>query len=600
MATDYLDVVYKQFRRKSLVLSKEEELKIVKAFNAAGDELVKKYVKAGKMEQRFIKEHINKIAHDVNEIIEEYALEQAKLSASVNKFILDEMVDGKIKYSKKLADMFTDIPKEVVNYVTSGGLYRDGKGLSDRLWNYGTINGQYVGDIVASGVAQGKSAVNIAKDLEQFVKPEARKYWDASKQKEKLGRYYGRVEYNALRLARTTNTHASQFAQSASAKAIPYSDGVTWHSVFAHGRTCQQCMDRDGRIFKFNEIPLDHPNGMCYQTTHFTKSLEEMTDEIARWVNGEDNPILDEWAMKLGGELLPTSQTVNKVFNKDAYKVYSDEQMNPYLVKREGFSEDDSHYYGRYVAHGNSFKMNEFLYSGKYDAYIDEKATFLRELDTRLKYSEEDIARALSRKLSKATSQEEIDAFNAWANEKRVQLLSDEDKARELRKFLERNRINEKLLDEINKFTSIVDRYKLPENLTVYRNVDNNFLQSVLNMTNTSIPSSVADSLSSLKYGDSSEKIESLTKELNRKLKGVAFENKSFTSTSYQASQNVFKDRSVQMEVYADKGMTALITDNVAESEIVFNRNQKMEILGFKNKVLPDGSGVLVMLVHLI
>ncbi len=138
------------------------------------------------------------------------------------------------------------------------------------------------------GLAQKTSAVKLAKTLEAYVDPLIRKTWDNDKIRSVLGDGYAtwnkNLEYNSLRLARTTLTHSFQLSHVETCKKNPYIDAIKWHSVFAHGRTCEICKERDGKIFKLDEVPLDHPNGMCYQTAVISKSLNEIADDLRSWV----------------------------------------------------------------------------------------------------------------------------------------------------------------------------------------------------------------------------------------------------------------------------------------------------------------------------
>ncbi|MCI6457868.1 MAG: phage head morphogenesis protein, partial [Clostridium sp.] len=124
--------------------------------------------------------------------------------------------------------------------------------------------------------------------------------WSRNKIREKLGpgyarKYIGGLDYEALRLARTTLTHQAQIAVINSSKINPYLQFVKWHSDHQAGRTCQQCIDRDGQLFKIDEVPLDHPNGMCWiQPVYSIDGKTEATpEEIARdmkaWAEGSKN-----------------------------------------------------------------------------------------------------------------------------------------------------------------------------------------------------------------------------------------------------------------------------------------------------------------------
>ena len=61
---------------------------------------------------------------------------------------------------------------------------------------------------------------------------------------------------------------------------IEYLEYNSAHSA----RTCEMCADRDGQIYKKDDVPLDHPNGNCYMTVYIPEGIEDM---IAQYANDE-------------------------------------------------------------------------------------------------------------------------------------------------------------------------------------------------------------------------------------------------------------------------------------------------------------------------
>ena len=166
--------------------------------------------------------------------------------------------------------------------------------------------GKTIQDVVQKGLSSGQSAVDMAKILEEFIKPKARRFWDNAKIESILGkttaRKFENLEYNALRLARTTISHSATASVRQWGKINPYANKVQWHSVHAPGRTCQICIDLDEQIFDTDKCPFDHPNGLCYQTVYYDRDLESIADELKDWANGMPNDKLDEWYSQLNKE----------------------------------------------------------------------------------------------------------------------------------------------------------------------------------------------------------------------------------------------------------------------------------------------------------
>lgn len=192
------------------------------------------------------------------------------------------------------------VPAEIVERVASGKLYQGNWSLSKAIWADVTNKQSEINKIIAQGIALNKSSYDIAKDLERYVDPSAKKDWNWSKVYPGVAR---EVDYNAQRLARTAVTHAYQQAFDECVKPNPFIEAVQWNNAHS-GRVCPFCIelaetDQYGLgegIFPKGEEPLDHPNGMCFLTAVMVKSMEEVATDIRSWVLGGSNPELDEYA----------------------------------------------------------------------------------------------------------------------------------------------------------------------------------------------------------------------------------------------------------------------------------------------------------------
>lgn len=186
---------------------------------------------------------------------------------------------------------YSYIPKQQVENIVAGNLYKGRWTLSKAIWNADKKTQSDIQKIVASGLAENKPIKNIADDLTKYVDPTARKPWDWSKV------YPGtaqQVDYNAQRLARTMIQHSFQASLVQSQIHNPFCRGILWHSVGLHGRTCELCLERDGNVFPVKDLPLDHPNGLCY----FEPALDDMNDiadRLSDWVVGGNDPAIDEY-----------------------------------------------------------------------------------------------------------------------------------------------------------------------------------------------------------------------------------------------------------------------------------------------------------------
>ena len=129
------------------------------------------------------------------------------------------------------------------------------------------------------------------------MNPDARKDWDWGKV------YPGTkkvVDYNAQRLARTMVSHAYQQAFVRTTQKNPFVSKYKWEASNS-GRVCEICEERDGKLFDKDELPLDHPNGMCTFTT-VMDDLEKIGERLGDWAAGKSDPELDKWAEDLYGK----------------------------------------------------------------------------------------------------------------------------------------------------------------------------------------------------------------------------------------------------------------------------------------------------------
>lgn len=182
------------------------------------------------------------------------------------------------------------------------------RGLSKRIWWSGNkVNGD-IDKIIQKGITEKKSAYELAQDLQSYVNPEAKKDW---KWKKVYPGTSKTIDYCAQRFARTSISHAYTLAMLRSCERNPFITKIRWHSVFAPGRTCSLCKDRDGREYLLKDCPLDHPNGLCYQEPLLDDSLENIGSRLRNWVDGNSDTMLDNWYKEYGDYFSNNNGSVN-------------------------------------------------------------------------------------------------------------------------------------------------------------------------------------------------------------------------------------------------------------------------------------------------
>lgn len=214
--------------------------------------------------------------------------------------VAEEVVKDNLSFLKSIGitieGAFSHIPSEVVKVISTGQLYEGNWSLSSSIWGINNKTSHDINQIIAQGIAQNKSSYDIAKDLEKYVDPAARKDWDWSKVYPGTNK---KVDYNAQRLARTMVSHAYQWSFVQTTKNNPFVEGYRWEASNS-SRVCPLCASRDGRVFEKDKLPLDHPNGLCTFTA-VMPDLVDVADRLADWALGKPDPAIDSYVQSMKG-----------------------------------------------------------------------------------------------------------------------------------------------------------------------------------------------------------------------------------------------------------------------------------------------------------
>ena len=154
--------------------------------------------------------------------------------------------------------------------------------LSDRIWHLNETTSARIDALLEEGIAQGRAAVGIARDLEGFLRP-------ARRQVRTLTPYGTDGSYDARRLTRSEITRASSVASQQARLANPYVVRAFYHLSASHkadpGDPCERWAaqsDAQGG-WPPGEEPLPmidtHPHCLCY-TTGATGNVEAATARI--------------------------------------------------------------------------------------------------------------------------------------------------------------------------------------------------------------------------------------------------------------------------------------------------------------------------------
>lgn len=304
-------LVFKDAEEAKKSIMVEQQREITKLYEDWADDIAKqaeyyshKFNSSAYVSKRYYKQLRRQLRKTSQEVSNEI---YNKIKSNMY-LISDEVVKSNVKWLKSfgfseegLNATFSYVPKDTVERLVTGQMYKSGWSLSKRIWgdNEQTLKDIY--QVMAKGIAEQKPIYDIAKDLESYVRPNARLPWNL-RMADGVRIYKKQVDYNAQRLARTLVQHSYQQSFISTTKDNPFILDYVWR---ANGsRVCELCMSRDGVHYKKDDLPMDHPNGMCVMDPTIDK---DMNEKLADWFNSPDGtyPEIDEFASNFGYEAKP-------------------------------------------------------------------------------------------------------------------------------------------------------------------------------------------------------------------------------------------------------------------------------------------------------
>ncbi|AJE09705.1 hypothetical protein EXN65_18230 [Clostridium botulinum] len=295
-------------RKEFLKLVQKQEKELLKIYEEASRQISYKLSKAkpGGINARYLNEldksidrYVLELRNNLSRSIKASIESSSEIASSVQASYFDRIVpreDIKATFNK----MFTQLPSNITKQLISGNYYEDAKTLDKRLWNITKKNSKDIDTLIKINVAKSANARELAKELDAYINPYKR--IDSKTLKAGMSK---NISYQAQRLSRTCLTHASTETYIQGSKRNPFCKGLKWnlspsHSSRMHGKT-DICDEYAGQVFKPNEVPIQHPNCLCFFTTE-TVPIEQARDELIAWLNGEGNSKLDKWYNEYGKE----------------------------------------------------------------------------------------------------------------------------------------------------------------------------------------------------------------------------------------------------------------------------------------------------------
>lgn len=303
-------------RKKVSKLTLEQQKQILEIYENVVENLSSKAASAKDktLTERWLLDYLKELSNAKKELHREIFYETngaigkaAKIgNEAIERIVTMIFRKAKIDPGEHFTSMFSVVQKGVIEDIISGGLYKDRLTLSQRIWNHSNKFENDIQYIVNKAILEKKSALELARDLERFVRNPAKRPWSWGKVYPNLKGT--KIDYNAQRLSRTSINHAYQTASIKSSSMNPFVEGIEWRSAMIHGRTCELCIERATEdkyglgpgIFPIGQVPLDHPQGLCTMIPHILQSLDVVATELRDWIDGGDDKKLDGWYSKYG------------------------------------------------------------------------------------------------------------------------------------------------------------------------------------------------------------------------------------------------------------------------------------------------------------
>lgn len=479
-------------------LTAAQQKQIQRLYENAAKEVAKQAEKAPRVPSDALrKQYLNQLQNQLNKELDKIRGEIESTVKGNMKKTAEAVVGDNADFLKRVGipvqGAFSHVPDETVRAVATGQLYEGKWSLSRAIWKNNRRTQKDVQNVVAQGIAQNKSAYDIAKDLEKYVDPSAKKDWDWSKVYPGTAR---KVDYSAQRLARTMISHAYQQSFVKTTQKNPFVTKYKWVSS-GGARMCEICAERDGVEYSKTDLPLDHPNGMCTFVAVIEDSMTDIADRIADWALGGSDPELDNWAESLYEQQGITPESVKGSVH---YQTMSQSQFDMFSSQQQVTQEDLDVLHDWYVHTGQSFTVNEILRTGGYQS--------------------------------------------------------------------------SEFKDAVSVMSKVCNSNTIPMDCKLYRRVDDEYLDAVFGVDSFSF-------LNKMRNGTlTSEMTEQFMSDLNNKISDQSFTEKSFLSTSAVAEKRAYVKKPVSIVFETNAGKRGYVTDNKAESEVLFAPGQKYEFTG--------------------
>jgi hypothetical protein len=229
---------------------------------------------------------------------------------------------------------------DAIMKAANRAVYADGLTLSGRLWRLDQQSRAGIQAVLFAGAQGGKSAWDIAKELEKYLGANANcprwtstRLYRLTKRDIAAGDPRGLIRgdecasqgvaYNALRLARTEIQRIHNLATQTLMKQMPWVAEEQMRLSPAHPEedVCDEIIarGRDGKgIYPVGMLSLPiHPNCLCYLVA-VEMPADDFVGQLRGWMRGERSwPEMDGYAQTFGAQLSPAMNLRTRTISQD-------------------------------------------------------------------------------------------------------------------------------------------------------------------------------------------------------------------------------------------------------------------------------------------
>ena len=306
----YLQLL-EEARKEKLKINKDTLLKTKKLYKEVIKDLQKRIKSTNNYNNKFVKAQIRILEQELREM--DIILEREVTMAITDTSLLMSSVNADFysmldkEYNLHLStDMLSSMystNNRVIQKIVGGGLYKDKRSLSERVWKYSEKNISDIQDILVKGIIERKSLEQLCRELSVYC-------GGGNTKIPAITRSYGRMNSNALRLVRTSLNHVFIETMKDECEYNPFVEGYKWelspeHDARMGGRK-DECDDyanhNEGMgvgMFRKDTLPgVPHCNCLCIIVPHIVEDFESIGARLKKWVDGGKDIEIDKWVEK--------------------------------------------------------------------------------------------------------------------------------------------------------------------------------------------------------------------------------------------------------------------------------------------------------------